>query len=72
MNETVLKIEGMHCDGCAERIRTVLEREPGVRAAEVSLTNKQARVKFNLRNLDDGRLVELVETAGFEVTGREA
>ncbi len=71
MNETVLKIEGMHCDGCAERIRTVLEREPGVRAAEVSLTNKQARVKFNLRNLDNGRLVELVEAAGFEVTGRE-
>ncbi|MEE8436019.1 MAG: heavy metal-associated domain-containing protein [bacterium] len=72
MGEAVLKIEGMHCDGCAERIRTVLEREPGVRSAEVSFTNKQARVKFNLQRVDDGRLVELVETAGFEVTGREA
>lgn len=72
MRDAVLMIEGMHCDGCAERIKTVLEREPGVRAAEVSFTNKQARVIFNPRSVDDGRLVELVETAGFEVTGREA
>lgn len=72
MGETVLKIEGMHCDGCAARIRTVLEREPGVRSAEVSFTNKQARVEYNLQSLDEGRLVEVVETAGFEVTGQEA
>ena len=72
MRDALFKIDGMHCDGCAERIKTVLEREPGVRAAEVSLTNKQARVKSNPRSVDDGRLVELVETAGFEVTGREA
>lgn len=72
MGEAVLKIEGMHCDGCAERIRTLLEREPGVRHAEVSLTNKQARVKFNLRKVDEGRLVEVIEIAGFEVEGREA
>lgn len=72
MRDALFKIDGMHCDGCAERIKTVLEREPGVRAAEVSLTNKQARVIFNPRSVDDGRLVELVETAGFEVTGREA
>lgn len=72
MGEAVLKIAGMHCDGCAERISTVLEREPGVRSAEVSFIHKQARVKFNPQRVDDGRLVELVEIAGFEVTGRKA
>ncbi len=71
MQDALFKIDGMHCDGCAGRIKTLLEREPGVRAAEVSFTSKQVRVKFNPRSVDDGRLVELMETAGFEVTGRE-
>ena len=72
MNETVLKIEGMHCDGCAERIATVLEREPGVRTARASFTNREVQVKFNLRSVDEVRLVQVIETAGFDVTGKGA
>lgn len=32
--KTTIAIEGMHCGGCADRIRRVLEREPGVREVD--------------------------------------
>lgn len=37
MQSLRLKIGGMHCDGCAATIKSLLEREAGVRMADVSL-----------------------------------
>jgi MerR family copper efflux transcriptional regulator len=34
METALLKIDGMHCNGCAETIKSVVERQPGVQAAE--------------------------------------
>lgn len=65
--ETTIRIEGMHCGGCADRIRRVLEREPGVREAEVSHPEGRARVKHEPEKVDAARLTRLVEEAGFEV-----
>lgn len=62
--ETTILIEGMHCDGCADRVRRVLEREPGVRRAEVSLEAGRARVEHG----DDASLegiVRAVQRAGY-------
>lgn len=57
----------MHCDGCAQRLQRVLEREPGVAGAEVSYPDRQARVEH-----DDGvtpdRLREAVERLGYFVS----
>ena len=64
------KIRGMHCDGCAARIRMLLEREPGVREAGVSFHEGHACVRFNEHAADIERLVEVIENAGFEVVGR--
>lgn len=63
--KTTLRIEGMHCDGCAERIRRILEREPGVREADVSLDRERARVTHRETAVDAARIIELVEVAGF-------
>jgi len=70
MQTIQLAIGGMHCDGCAARIRTLLAREPGVREAEVSLPERQARVRFNAHAASVERLVEVIEHAGFDVTAR--
>jgi copper chaperone len=71
MNDTILKIEGMHCDGCAQRLKTVLEREPGVHEAEVSFADGHARIRFRPQGLDDSRLAQVIESAGFTVAGQE-
>jgi copper chaperone len=51
MKTAILKVEGMHCDGCATTIKTVLEREPGVQMAAVSFAEGQARVLYDPRPL---------------------
>ena len=63
--ETTIKIEGMHCDGCATRVKRVLEREPGVRDADVSYHAGEARVKYNEHSVPPARLRELIEQAGY-------
>ena len=70
MKTATLKIEGMHCDGCAERITTLLEKEPGVRDAAVSFADGQARVRYNSHAIHQDRLVEVIEGGGFSVPAR--
>ena len=67
MTMTTLKIDGMHCDGCATRIQSLLSKQPGVREATVSYADGAARLSFNPQTVNEGRLIEVVERAGFSV-----
>jgi Cu+-exporting ATPase len=44
---TELKIEGMHCGGCAGRVERALRQAGGVRAVEVSLEAERATVEHD-------------------------
>ena len=70
MNSLTLKIEGMHCDGCAETIKAVVEREPGVRAAAVTFKRGEARILYDVQTTSVDRLAAAVGRLGFRVTGR--
>lgn len=72
MNTTTFRIDGMRCDGCAERIRTLLDKEPGVHEARVSFAEGSAAVRFNPHAVGEARLREIVETGGFDVVGTTA
>jgi copper chaperone len=63
--ETKIHIQGMHCDGCASRVKRVLEKEPGVRNAEVSYETGEARVKYDDQAVSVSRFRELIERAGY-------
>lgn len=65
MTTTTIRIKGMHCGGCADRIRRVLKREPGVRRAEVSHPEGRAVVAHDERTAGADRLAALVEQAGY-------
>ncbi len=69
MNSLKLKIDGMHCDGCAERIRTVVGKQAGVQEAEVSYADGEARIRYNPHIVTEEGLAEVIERAGFRVTG---
>ena len=71
MKTAILKVEGMHCDGCATTIKTVLEREPGVQIATVSFAESQARVLYDPQATAEDRLVATIEKPGFRVVGRQ-
>ncbi len=72
MKLVTLKIEGMHCDGCAETIRGLVEREPGVKTTTVSFEDGAARVLYDPAEMDQNRLVAAVEKSGFRVVARES
>lgn len=71
MKSVTLKIQGMHCDGCAQTIKTLVEREPGVKSATVTFKSSEARILYDPATTDEPRLVTAVEKPGFRVVARE-
>lgn len=72
MNTVTLKVEGMHCDGCAATMQALLERNGGVRKAAVSFKEGEARVLYDPRSVTEEQLAAMVEKGGFRVAGRSA
>lgn len=72
MKTTVFEIEGMRCDACASTIRSVVEKEAGVRMASVSFSERIARVLYDPEAIAEDRLVDAIQRPGFRVVAREA
>ena len=66
MENTVIKIGGMSCQGCVRNITGVLTALPGVAVAEVSLEAAEARVSFDPQVVSRNVLVRAIEDAGFD------
>jgi copper chaperone CopZ len=64
----VLQIEGMHCDGCVQRITEFLEKTPGVVSASVSLEEKRALVQISTDAPIEPSLIDAVRSAGYEAS----
>jgi copper chaperone len=71
MKTTVFKIEGMNCDACANTIKTLVEKEPGVQMASVSYGERRARVLYDPQSIGEEHLVDIIQKPGFRVVGRE-
>ena len=70
MKTATFKIEGMHCDGCALTVKTLVEGEPGVKAATVSFKESEARVLYDPQATSEDRLVETIQKPGYRVVAR--
>ena len=66
MKSIVVKIQGMHCGGCAQSVKRLLERESGVKSADVAFETGEARVLFDPAQLDEQRVIAVVEQAGYQ------
>ncbi|MDE2358784.1 MAG: FAD-dependent oxidoreductase, partial [Betaproteobacteria bacterium] len=65
-----LKIGGMTCVACAERVRQALERVPGVRSAAVSWSEGMADVTVE-GGVSHDALAAAVTTAGYQARGAD-
>lgn len=72
MKSLELKIEGMHCDGCAGTIEALLAREPGVKGASVSYAARTGQILFDPATTDPARIAATIERAGYHVAGNAA
>lgn len=73
MNTTLKQeftVNGMSCGGCVNSVTRAVSRLPGVRAVDVSLEQKVARVEYDATATDSTAIVAAIEAAGFEATAR--
>lgn len=66
-----IAIDGMSCSACAARLKRGLKALDGVIDAEVSLEQKNARVRYLTAKTDPDKLVAAIRGMGFE-TGTPA
>jgi len=50
----------MHCEGCANRVSTILQTVDGVRTADLSLDKEQAEIAFDTTKTGFNQLTESV------------
>jgi len=67
MKQITLKIEGMHCEGCAQVVEALLGREDGVQKAAVSYAKREARVLLDPAATDLNKLAAAIERAGYRL-----
>ena len=66
MVKTVLKIEGMMCEGCVSNVAKALQDTDGVSSAEVNLKKGTATVTHE--GVPDEKLIGAVVDAGFRAS----
>ena len=66
MENTVIKVEGMSCQGCVKSVTEVLSALNGVASAVVSLDAAAATVSFDPAVVSRQALCVAIEDAGFD------
>ena len=61
-------IEGMMCEHCAMRVKTILEDLEGVKSVQISLKEGLAEVKSS-KGVDENLLKDSIEKAGYKFLG---
>ncbi|MBI2960717.1 MAG: heavy-metal-associated domain-containing protein [Betaproteobacteria bacterium] len=65
MKTEIYRIEGVHCEGCAQTIEALLGQMPGVKRVAVSFGAREARVELDAEIGDDASIVAAIERVGF-------
>lgn len=65
-----LRVEGMHCGSCAERIEDTVGALDGVVSADVDFEQTRAIVVYDPRRISPSRIIAAIEEAGFSCTPR--
>ena len=66
MSKTVLKIEGMMCEGCVKSVKEALEGVSGISSVDVNLKKGTATVQHD--GVSDETLIGAVVDAGFRAS----
>ncbi|GMV54552.1 MAG: hypothetical protein AMXMBFR6_03570 [Betaproteobacteria bacterium] len=65
MATTSITISGMTCNGCVASVSRVLQAQPGVIKAQVTLTPPNAQVEYDAARIDPTALRKAIQEAGY-------
>ncbi len=68
MNTVKFMVKGMHCDGCARIIQSLLERKTGVHTAKISFSDAEARILYDNQSVEESQLIKIIEKAGYRAS----
>lgn len=65
--ETVtVEVEGMTCESCEVPIKAALDKTPGVRSAEVSFKNGNARIQYDPTQTNLDKIKSAINSTGYK------
>lgn len=67
-----IRVEGMHCGGCATSIEKKLKATAGVEEARVSFEKGEAWVKFDDSKVTEAQLREAINSIGYKAVEAKA
>ena len=67
MQQIVIRIGGMSCQGCVKNVTGVLQALPGIDRVDVSLEAGQASITFEPEKAKVSQFKQAIEDAGFDV-----
>ena len=67
MEKIVLKINGMKCTGCSQRVERALKNTVGIEDANVNLETREAKITYNKDEISYNQICETIVDTGFEV-----
>lgn len=67
MENIVIGVGGMSCQGCVKNVTGALQAVTGVASVDVSLDSGQARIAYDAQQVGVDRLRAAIEDAGFDV-----
>ena len=67
-SERTLKVEGLMCSKCEQHVKEALEKVSGITEAAADHEKGEVVIKCN-KPVDDGKIREAVEKAGYKFVG---
>lgn len=64
-----IRVEGMHCGGCAGSVTKALKATEGVEDVQVSVEKGEAVIKFDDQKVTVAKLREVINGTGFKAVG---
>lgn len=72
-NRTIMiRVEGMHCGGCASSVEKKLKTTEGVEEVRVSFEKKEAWVKYDDQRTSVAKLIEVINSTGYKAVADKA
>jgi copper chaperone CopZ len=62
-----IRVEGMHCGGCASSVAKALKATQGVEDVRVSFEKGEAWVQYDDQKVTEAKLREVINSTGFRV-----
>lgn len=67
MSEKILRIKGMSCSACANRVERVVKKLEGVEEASINFASETLVVRYDNNQLDTAQIEAVIEKAGYGV-----